>query len=175
MRVIYFILGFLVLILLCLFWLQLNPIGPLMNQHPEYPSMLIGQYDWANDYWITALLGWCVISLFILCLYLGLNRASNRKAILPWLVVGYLLYGLTYIGVILADLNYMANESTNYFLGFPIPTAWMIFGMWFSPLFFSVLYVLNFDSWVISQKEVEKFKALVNHRRKSNTTLGGKS
>jgi len=169
MRIIHLFLAFLLLILLCITWLQVFPEGPMMTTHPLYPSMLVGQYTLANAYWVGVLFGWSIISIFIGCLFLGLANSSKHKSKGRWLGIGYVLFCMAYGFMIVADLNYTSAGETNYFLGFPTPTAWMIYGMWFLPIFFSLLYILKFNSWVISPNDLKKFDVILQRRQQKRT------
>jgi len=165
MRTIHWLLFFFLILLFCVAWLQWFPEGALMAPHSFHSTMLVGQYHPGNAYWVFVLLGWSMINIFILCLYLGLNYRREQKTIKRWLVAGYLLYCLAYIMMVVADLNYINEDTTNYFLGFPIPTAWMIYGMWFVPLLFSILFITNYNSWVISSDDLNAFEKIVQDRK----------
>lgn len=139
--------------------------GPLMGPHNSYSTMLVGQYNVGSEYWVFVLLGWSMINIFILCLYLGLRNRSGQKSIGRWLVTGYLLYCLAFGLMVLADLNYLNEATTAFFLGFPIPTAWMIYGMWFVPLLFSILFIIKYNSWVLSQDDLRTFEKILQDRK----------
>ncbi|MGI9545324.1 MAG: hypothetical protein ACR2MX_18820 [Cyclobacteriaceae bacterium] len=165
MRTIHWLLFFLVILLLCMAWLQWFPEGALVAPHASYSTMLVGQYYAGNAYWVFVLLGWSMINIFILCLYLGLRHRRGQKSIVRWLATGYLLYCLAYAMMVLADLNYINADITNYFLGFPAPTAWMIYGMWFVPLLFSILFISKYNSWVINSDDLKTFEKILQDRK----------
>jgi hypothetical protein len=52
------------------------------------------------------------------------------------------------------------------FLGLPLPTAVMLYAVGLFPLILSVLYILNFDDWVISEKSFKEFQSFLSNYKK---------
>ena len=94
-----------------------------------------------------------------------------RKKTLParlryWLGAGFAGYLLVYTGMVVSYWQYIEGQTeTSYFLGLPAPTAWMLFGVWLFPFFFMVLYIRNFDRWVITPEEMDRFRRLVEENK----------
>ncbi|MFP6620325.1 MAG: hypothetical protein VB877_13335 [Pirellulaceae bacterium] len=51
------------------------------------------------------------------------------------------------------------------FLGLPVPTAFMIYGLGLAPLFFVIFYVVQFDSCVLQAERYEKFNQVLAERQ----------
>ena len=60
--------------------------------------------------------------------------------------------------------QYVEVSEPSHFLGFPAPTAWMVYGIYFFPFIFTALYVLNFNSWVLTEEELVRFHKLVEEK-----------
>lgn len=63
--------------------------------------------------------------------------------------------------------QYLATGETQYFLGFPVATAWAVYGVYLAGVSFIVLYVLGFKKFIWSDQDESEFQQLVN---KNNTT-----
>jgi hypothetical protein len=68
--------------------------------------------------------------------------------------------------MVFAYWDYQETNSTSYFGGFPIPTAWMLYGMWFVPAIITSAYIFKFDDWVLTKEEEKQFHEIVAARRK---------
>ena len=46
----------------------------------------------------------------------------------------------------------------------------MLFGLWWVPFYFVVLYVVAFDRWIVTPEDLEKFERLVaaSRQREAN-------
>ena len=47
------------------------------------------------------------------------------------------------------------------FLGLPVPTAFMIYGLGLTPIVFVIFYVVQFDSCVLRPERYEKFEQVL--------------
>ena len=45
-----------------------------------------------------------------------------------------------------------------FFLGFPAPTAWMLFALWPLPVLIAALYTLGFDRWVATPQDLAELE-----------------
>jgi len=77
-----------------------------------------------------------------LCVFLGARKKQPalRKSIYQILGFGSFLYMVVYTLMVRSWWDYVATNSMDYFMGLPKPTAWMMFGLMFLPLFMSFLY-----------------------------------
>lgn len=112
--------------------------------------------------WLAYTFGAGIIGLFAFSAILGIRRGKKEKnpKIFQYLFIGFGLYFLMYALMLLAYQGYHYETAESYFLGFPIPTAWMLFGVGLIPFFMTYFYVTRFDEWVISPEEIEEFKKI---------------
>lgn len=162
-----FLVGFLFLIVLI--WIFPVPTAATGMLHPTYSTMLKSGTSVAAvplSKWLAFFFGIGVLGTFSFLLVIGAKKASavkNRK-INRSLLLGIGIYLAMYGWMMLSYWSYEPGDG--FFLGFPLPTAWMLIGMGLMPLFFTVLYIVNFNNWVISPEEIATFQQIVAARRK---------
>ena len=70
---------------------------------------------------------------------------------------GALLYSAFFLALVIAYDVFAETGSERLLLAFPIPTALMLYGVGLSPLFFTVLYMLRFEPWILDNDELAGF------------------
>jgi hypothetical protein len=89
--------------------------------------------------------GAATFALLILGLALGLGRLA------PSLLLLFAAYAL-----LLAGMGWL-RDSRGLILGFPLPTALLVYGIWPLPLAAGLLYGLVFRSSVLPEVKLERF------------------
>lgn len=147
--------------------------------HPVHETMRQGGSTGRHD----AVLPWgflyglLSIILFLAVMALGLRRrgrlpAGSGRAL--W--SGLALYALVFMLLVLSYRGYVEPGADRAPFGsFPRPSAWMLYGIWPLPLLFALLYMWNFDRWVISEDEVAEFERLAaeSKRERGREDAGG--
>ncbi len=148
--------------------------------HPAVKEMRLGGSAERHD----PVLAWgfvyglLSIVLFTAIMALGLRRrgrlpAGSARALL----CGLALFALVFTLLVRSYVAYgEPGSEPSLFGSFPRPTAWMLYGLWPVPFLFALLYMWNFDRWVISEDEVEEFERLVQEsrgERADDTEAGG--
>jgi hypothetical protein len=128
--------------------------------HPELETMQRGG-DGAErheDVLVAgAVMGVLQIVFFGVILAFG-TRRGRPMGMEEWvLVAGTVVFVLTWLMLVYTYLHYAAEGGGELAFSFPVPTAWMLFGVGFAPGIFILLYFLRFESWVLSDEEVEAF------------------
>ena len=72
-----------------------------------------------------------------------------------------------YTGVVVYRLftsysAYLTTGKLNSFLGFPGPTAWMIYGLWAGGALFAVLYVVGFRKFIYTAEDEKILKDIAD-------------
>ncbi len=142
----------------------------------QYPSLLISGRPMAQFSQlkiVSLLFGVCIITIFLLCVTLGAQKANSRiqNNINKTILIGAILYLGVFLWMVTCWWSYTETYSYDYFLGLPKPTAILMFGLLFTPLIFSFFYITQFDEWVYSQEDEERFKEIIRTRQSKNTTL----
>lgn len=135
--------------------------------HPEFEHMLQGG-DGVTRHENLLWLGWvfAVLQMTFLtaCLSLAMVRPGGAgPAKVPLLAAG--LVGaciLTFL--FLSYREHLAGEETRFFLGFPAPAAWLVFGVWGFPLLFALIYVAVFDRWYLTPEAMGRFFRIRDQR-----------
>lgn len=163
------------LLALCLLlgwlWTQPEPPGAAGQPHPLFETMMQGGPEGARlDLWPAGtLFGGLAISLFVALVAFGLRRdgatTGRGGAGSAALWIGWLLYLGVFLALSFSYRSYATTGAPELILGFPPPTAWMLFGLWPAPLWFVLLYVLQFDRRVLTKEELRRFEERVAERR----------
>lgn len=141
-------------VLLAVLFLAPPPEHATGVPHPEVDSMLHSGESLALrplHRWLGWGFGMGIIGIFAFFLLLGTRRRGGWGRLKGWLAAGFLLYGAVFSALVFAHWDYALHGRVGWFLGFPLPTAWMLFGMLFAPGFFVALYVLGFRRWIYEE------------------------
>lgn len=119
--------------------------------------------------------GWLVgaleISLFVALMALGLRRGRGLPKGAWQLLVGLALCVVVFSLVVRTYLSYAESPLEGpLVLGFPVPTTWMLYGLWTVPAVFLLLYIARFDRWIFSAEDEREFKKLVERSQKAHET-----
>ena len=128
--------------------------------HPEYKGMFISPTNIDADMNTRSLgffFGSGIIAVFGLMLMIGNRKNGKVTPIKKWLIIGMLTYYAVFIGLTMSHTRYTIFDGGPFFMSMPVPTAWMIFGAWFTPLIITIAYVWTFERNIISQEEIEEF------------------
>jgi hypothetical protein len=142
--------------------------------HPDHVAMAIGGDATSRTLPILGLglvFALLQVSLFGGLLLLGLRRAEEPlfPRYLP-VLGGLALLMAAFVFLFNSYRSFAVDpEASAIFLGFPAPSAWMLFGVWWTPLALVLLYMLRFDRWVYGDQEKAAFAALLERARGAET------
>lgn len=109
-------------------------------------------------------LGWAFallqVTFFVALLAFGAMKRGSLGPLFVPLLTGWLVYAGIATGLVVAHARYTATTDHALFLGFPIPTAWMMYGIWMFPGVFVVLYLATFDRWNFTPADEERLAQL---------------
>jgi hypothetical protein len=162
------LLGF--LISLVLFGLSVESSFGAGAPHPDHPSMMAGSDDMPTSQLkvVTLFAGMVIQSLMIIVFLLAFPKGffqSNPKAQTTLLIGGSVYYAL-YILMVMTSWKYEEIESVEMISGFPVPSAILLFGLGFIPLYFITAFLLNFNKWLYTPEDEEKFNQLMAKRNR---------
>ena len=125
--------------------------------HPEHVEM--NQGGEAQRHEGRLLLGWIYgmaqIGIFIVAIRISIPKDRPGRW---WLMVGSVLYLAVFSGMMYAYAQDKAGAP--FVLGFPLPTALLVFGMWPASALFVVLYSTHFRKWVYSEADARRFEEI---------------
>ena len=168
---------FVILLAMCgvVGWLAFQE--PAANQagiaHPDHPAMALGADGVARHQGLLGvgfLFAFLIVAFFIGLLFFGLQRRGEAvRGWAPILAVAVLFVGV-FVALFVTYARYMESpDPQRLFLGFPPPTAWMLYGVWGVPLLFIVLYVIRFNEWVFGASEETAYQDLLESVRRKRT------
>lgn len=110
------------------------------------------------------LFGSLMIAMFV-CLLAWQAKGGRR----PWpcFFVGGLLYQAIFSMMCWTYWRSLANPLDVAFWGsFPVPVAWLVYGIWLFPGFFITIYVMRFDEWILPRESMRRFEEILQTRRR---------
>ena len=168
-----------VLLALCLVlgWAWFTPptvSAPAGSAHPDYPTMLQGGNGaerFAPVAMPALLFALLSVTLFVGMLALGIGDGERLKRARWHLLVPFVLFLLMFVMLFRSYGSYAEDPgATQLFLGFPAPSAWMLYGVWTVPFVFALLYVVRFKELIYSDEDEARFKALVEKHGASGSS-----
>lgn len=146
------------------------PIGHGI-EHPQFPTMQMGADGEARHsriLWVGWLFGLCQIVLFIAALALGMRKENGLGPVKLPLVIGGVIFACIFTMLIYTYRGYMLGDSTGLIFGVPVPTAWMLYGIWLFPVYFVLLYMRAFDSWYLTGADRQRFDGLLAEAKRES-------
>ncbi len=125
--------------------------------HPEVATMERGGEGYARAEGVLEL-GWAFglaqVLFFTGLLALGARRPDGLRGLGPGLLAGGVVYAVIWTALVLTYRTYALSSDPALFLGFPMPTAIMLFALYAVPGIFMVLYVVGFERWIASPSDL---------------------
>ena len=137
--------------------------------HPEFNGMQIGGDGAARLQHIGGLASAfhaLLILLIISFAVLGVNE--ERRDTRFWAYMGCtLLFSLFVWWRMHAEHQaFIETGVTSYFMGFPVATAFQLFGTWLSSIPLTIIYCLGFRKYIFTEEDERKFEQLLAESEK---------
>jgi len=116
--------------------------------------------------WLAYLFGIGVIGVFGFAVSFGAKRREQLKEIKPWLIIGVVAYLLVYTLLTLNYWDYAIEGNDKIIGGLPAPTALMLYGLGMIPLIISLVYIIKFRDWVLTEEDEIRFQEIIARRAK---------
>ncbi len=175
-REIYVVLALLLVITLFLGISVFKTIPPAASgsAHPEISGMRIGGDGTARINGLETASFILFAATFLLFTTLVISGVSKRNR-----TVRFWIWMLIITGVILfvwyqvfdSYSNYLSNGALRYILGFPEPTAWMIYGLWGGGALLAVVYVVEFRKIIYTKEDEETLKDIMEEYSKKGEEI----
>ncbi len=98
---------------------------------------------------------------------LGVGKHRHSGSFYVLLVIAFLVAAGVWCGLFFAYESFLSAGTTNYFLGFPVATAWQVYAIWLSGLVLVGTYVFGFTRFIWSAEDESRFQVLVTQARAS--------
>lgn len=170
MKTIHYIYALIILFLGIIAFLAFTPppVNVTGQSHDVYKTMLKGGTSMSMDSttnMLAYLFGLCATGLLCMFLIQGAIRKGKLKGIRPWIIFASVAYLIVYSLTYFSDAHYAETGHSRFLLGWPIPTAWMIYVMWSTPVLFVLIYIFKFRDWILTEEDETRFEELVKARR----------
>jgi len=138
--------------------------------HPEYETMLAGGPG-ADRHTNILWAGWAFAVFqamyFVACLAFGMRKKGDIGPAKIPIIIGGVIFFLVFTMLFLTYRTYMNDDDPSLFLSQTKPTAWMVYGVWIFPVFFVFVYRYFFDSWYLTDEDLEKFQSILEENRQA--------
>ncbi|MBL4580817.1 MAG: hypothetical protein JKY29_03280 [Gammaproteobacteria bacterium] len=110
-----------------------------------------------------------LLLLLIVCLA-ALGVAEERRSKGFWAYMGgTLLFSLFVWWQMYSNHQaFLETGVTSYFMGFPVATAWQVYGTWLAAIPLIVLYSVGFRKFIFTDEDEEKFEQLLEQIAKKS-------
>lgn len=110
-----------------------------------------------------------LLLLLIVCLCaLGVSPRYRSTAFYGYMAGCYGLMFFIWWQMYFGHQQFMQTDEVAYFMGFPAPTAWQMYGTWFGAIPLMLIYTLGFSKFIYTQADEEAFQAILT-KHKSTT------
>lgn len=132
--------------------------------HPHVAGMQIGADGAARlaSIGAYAFLFQSLLLLLIVCLCsLGISPRYRDKSFYSYMTACYGIMLFIWWQMYSGHQQFLATGHTDYFMGFPVPTAWQMYGTWLCAIPLILIYTLGFRKFIYTYADDEAFKAIL--------------
>ncbi len=121
--------------------------------------------------WVAFVMSLLILAMMATCVWIGLGKRGSGTPLSRRMMIGFGGYGIVFAALTATYARYAGDTEVPFFGGFPLPTAWMIYGVWLFPILFVALYMTMFDRWVLTDDDLARFKQLVDENRRKRGSV----
>lgn len=163
---IYALLGLLlgITIILSITFLSPEPVASHGTPHAEFDGMKVGNDGALRIKGIEVYYFLFYASTILICIVLmilGVSPRYRRKKFWMWIGGVTILVLFSWWKLYTTYMEFLATGETQLFLGFPTPTAWMIYGLWGTASIFSIMYFVGFRKFIFTYEDEAELKEIV--------------
>ena len=70
--------------------------------------------------------------------------------------------------MVAGHLHFLATGETSFFMGFPTPTAWAVYGVWAGALPSMFIYVIGFRQFIYTEEDEAEYEQLLIEIQREN-------
>ena len=139
--------------------------------HAEHPGMVIGADGAArlthigslalifNSLLLTLVVGLCV---------LGVSERHRSRKFLAGMGGSWLFMLVIWWMMFSTHQEFLLTGETDYFMGFPVPTAWQMYGTWLGAIPLIVMYSYGFRTFIYTREDEAEFDALLEQAARNS-------
>ena len=109
-----------------------------------------------------SLFGILTVAFIGLLVWGGLLKGGKETPLARRMLIAFGGYILVFVALFWTYSRYIFDPfGSGTFGGFPVTTAWLMYGVWFFPLVFVWLYASMFNKWVLDAEDIKRFDQLI--------------
>ena len=106
-----------------------------------------------------------LLLLLIVCLsLLGVSRRHRIPELLGYLGATFAFMMLVGWQMYSSHQKFLETSTTDYFMGFPIATAWQVYGIWLCGIPLILIYTLGFRKFIFTKEDEQLFNELLKNK-----------
>jgi hypothetical protein len=132
--------------------------------HPTIPGLMVGGDGMARlaEIGVYAFLFQCLLLLLIVALCaLGVSPSHRSPKLYFLLALTYLFTLVVWWQMYFGHQEYLETGETGYFMGFPVATAWQMYGTWMGAIPLILIYVIGFRTYIHSDEDEQAYQQLL--------------
>ena len=137
--------------------------------HPVHSSMKhggSGEARHAGVLWLNWGFGVLSIIVFATLIAIGARKGLSLRGLGPWLWLTTIACVLALTFVVLSYRSYMSETSHSLFLALPPPSAVMLYMLLPAAALLTLLYVIGFKKWILTEEDFETYESLLADRQR---------
>jgi len=111
-----------------------------------------------------------MLMMFGILLYMGISQHRRNRQCKAWIIVGTISLLLVWWFMFGTYSAYLASGEFPMLLGFPLPTAFTVYGLWLAGFVFVIAYVVGFRSFVLTKEDEAAYHELVEKYKHRGST-----
>lgn len=114
---------------------------------------------------VYAFLFQCLLLALTVCLSL-LGISKNRRSMGLYIYMAASLVFMLFVWwkMYSGHQAFLQSGTTEYFLGFPVATAWQVYGTWLGGIPLILIYSIGFRKYIYTEEDEQKFEQLMQER-----------
>ena len=141
--------------------------------HPAYPGMVVGEDGAARLQHIGSLafaFNALLLTLVVCLSVLGVSERHRSPKFLAAMAGSLIFMLLVWWMMYSTHQEFLRSGETGYFMGFPIPTAWQMYGTWLGAIPLIITYSLGFRHFIYTEEDEAEFNALLKQSQQEQDT-----
>ena len=132
--------------------------------HAAYPGMIVGADGAARlaQIGVLAFLFNSLLLTLVVCLcILGVSERRRSPKFLAGMGVSFMFMQAIWLMMFSSHQEFLQTSDTGYFMGFPVPTAWQVYGTWVGAIPLILMYSCGFRKFIYTHDDEEEFNAIL--------------
>lgn len=108
-----------------------------------------------------------LLALVVCLCALGISDRYLTREFLWYMAGSFVLSLIVWEQMYSGHQTFLETGTTGYFLGFPVATAWQVYGSWAGAIPLIIIYSFGFRKYIYTKEDEEKFNQLLAEQKKN--------